>query len=608
MFEYTFYKDIILAPMENEESKPSKRVSFAPEPEINYIYQDESTVTKMSSFSDMPMDITTELEDLKNLNLFTLEENEKFCNENQETRRQSIAPGSIKRMSLNPLDHIQFNYEPENEKNDENSCDRSNDLSNTNNSLIKGEPLAINLEKNKVHNLFWSSSINNARPSLDGSFDNHGNFNSSFDVGELVNTIDLKKIIPQENTETLDITEFLASQGIRFLDETAIDGMKRDTLSKSRNVIDPSLVVYYEYSLKERIDFLFNFSNFLIDKMKDLQREIDVVKNNIDIKSINKENLKRIRNDSRNKSKIDWYSLRKIYEIQFNKKILENRNKVSDILSSLIRENQSTEEQILKRKNSIETLKVKIQELKGLVSRMDQQSIQKTECFREMIDERKKILQSTKKELDEKKLVLEAQKNEESNIQRRITKLQSEISSLKKNLSIRNVGESQLEEITKIIERYSKYYKFKLIKMDYHSIVFEIGEITVNADYNSSLEVVRHNAQCNSKNPFSEFKTCLLNIKADGVHIRDFIKQCFGSCVLIQSFEKEIDLIKEKVRIELQYLNTYLYLRIFLALDAEYFEIMFDESLNLIFEKERIGNLINTPGLVTTFINSKLNN
>ena len=36
----------------------------------------------------------------------------------------------------------------------------------------------------------------------------------------------------------------------------------------------------------------------LIDKMKDLQREIDNVKDSIDIKSINKDNLKRIRNDS----------------------------------------------------------------------------------------------------------------------------------------------------------------------------------------------------------------------------------------------------------------------------------------------------------------------
>lgn len=592
--------------MENEDSKPSRRVSFAPEPEINYLYQDESTVTKTSSFySDSPMDITTELEDLKNLNLFTIEENEKFFRENQEIKRQSITPGSIKRMSLNPLENFHFEYEMDSQKIEETSFDQTNDLNNTN-SLIRDEPATSKIEKSKIHSIFWSSTINSTKPSLDESFENQGNINSSFGVDELVNTIDLKKIIPQKSSETSDITEFLASQGIRFLDETAIDGMKRDTLSKSRNVVDPSLLIYYEYSLKERIDFFFNFSNFLIDKMKDLQREIDLAKANIDIKSINKDNLKRIRNDSRNKSKIDWYSLRKIYEIQFNRKILENRNKVSDNLASITRENQITEDLILKKTDSIHSLKAQVEELQNVVSRIDKQSIQRTESFRDIIDEKKNVLLIAKKDLDDKRLELEAQKIEENSIQKRIGKLQSEITNLRKNLSIRNVTESQLDEITKMIERYSKYYKFKLLKMDYHSVIFEIDGLIISAEYNSNLEITRFNTQCQSKDPFSEFKACVIGSKV-GMSLSIFIKKLFGACSLIQSIQKEIDLLKENIRIEWVYSNSNLYLRIFKTPDTEYFEIVFNESLDLISEKQIIGNLVLSPGLASTFIISKLN-
>lgn len=599
--------------MDNEKNKPAKRVSFAPEPQINYIYQDESTATKTSSFfSDAPMDITTELPDLKNLNLFAVEEFEESCSAKKEARRQSIAPGSTKRMSLNPLDCISFNYEPENVNNEESSFERSADFNNSNGSIINDLELeqesTISLEKSKGSNPFWSASIaSKARPSLDGSFDNQGTINSSFGVDELVNTIDLRKIIPQKANENHDISEFLASQGIRFLDETVIDGMKRDTLSKSRNVIDPSLVVYYTFSLKERIDFLFNFSNFLIDKMKDLQQEIDSVKDTIDISSINKDNLKRIRNDSRNKSKIDWYSLRKIYEIQFNKKILENRNKVADMLELLKNDNKKTQDAIAIKTSSVDSLKHQIKELEKVVSKADKQSIKKTENFTEMIEERRKVLVSAKTELESKNQALEAQVNEESGIQKRIVKLQTEIGNLKKNLSIKNVGENQLEDLKKLTDRYVTIYGFNIIKSTIHSLAFEIGSISISLDYNSTGEVTRFSTQNTTDDPFMEFACSVINNLAV-TKLNDFIRKCSELYILVQSIKKEISILKEKTRIECFYLNTSFYLRVFTSLGSDCFDLMLDKSFNLIFKDCVLENVKKAPGALSSNINSKLNN
>lgn len=590
--------------MDHKENKPTRRVSFAPDPQINYIYQDESTTTKTSSFySDVPMDITTELADLKNLNLFTMEENSEFYNEKTNTRRESLAPGNIPRMSLSPLDRVYFNYEHQNEKNEDSfeSHDTTSDFSKSSNSII-------NEESNKGQSLFWNAAVcDKPKQSLDGSFDNQGTINSSFGVDELVNTIDLRKIIPQDTVETPEITEFLASQGIRFLDETAIDGMKRDTLSKSRNVVDPSLIIYYQYSFKERIDFLFNFSNFLIDKMSDLQREIELVKSTIDIKSINKDNLKRIRNDSRNKSKIDWYSLRKIYEIQFNKKILENRNKVSDILETIRKDEKRTKDSIISKTNSIDSLKYQVEELKTTVSQVDRQSMQKTGDLREMIDERKKVLASAKAELESKKQISDMQTSEETNVQKRIVKLQCEIGNLKKNLSVKSVGESQLEEIRKMINRYSTMYNFKIIKMACYSFIFEIESIEITLELNSAMEVSRFSIQSISNDPFSEF-TCSAIDCLTGMKLPDFIKKCIELCSIIQSLKKEIILLKERTRIECSYSNTAFYLRIFPSLGTECFDLYISKSFDLVFEGQVIDSVKLAPGILSAEIISKLNN
>lgn len=565
--------------MDQDKQESRKRVSFAAEPQINYIYNKEhSTSTTNSYCLDSAMDITTELQEFKNLNLFVKDENLK------EEEDELIEPNTnlAKRMSLDPLKYAEQDiFAEENEFNVD-----------TNNSNIK--------------NVFWRSSIKNEpRKSLNTSFEDTAAINSSFAVDELVNTIDLRKIIPQEWQEKKNITDFLISNGIRFLDETAVTSMKRDTLSKSRNIVDPKLMAYYKYSLSERIEFLYNFSTFLIDKMKDLQKEIEVVESEIDVDNINKDNLKRMRNEARNKAKIDWYSLRKIYEIQFNKKMIENKSKVIDLLNTAKRENEVLSEQINAKTSNIETLKSKIADFKSKVSSFENDNVQKTEKLQIMIDERIKVRESVKYDLEMVEQIYNSQKKEEEDIQKRINKINDDINNIKKNIAIKNVSEGQLDEIKKQIEKYSCIYRFKIVKINKHSIILDVAGNIISAEINNSFDVHSCFVIKTDGDPFSEFSRSLIQ-NLQQLKLQDFILRCLEIFYHCFALRKEINNVKEKAKVECFYLNSNLYIRIHPADTKLYLDLSITNGFDLIHNEKICSNLKSSFGSLTSYINGCL--
>lgn len=572
-----------------------RRVSFAAEPQINYIYQKENSTSMTSLCSvDMPMDIVTELAELKNLNLFTADEGPE---ESGDVEADHAADVPMKRMSLDPLKFAEVSSFHENTQ---------ANISNLINFELGRPQEQEECDKDRTQPIFWHASVKNEpRKSLNASFEDTGVINSSFGVEELVNTIDLRRIIPQEWQEKTTVGEFLASQGIRFLDETVISAMKRDTLSKSRNTVDPALVVYYKYSLSERIEFLYNFSSFLIDKMKDLQREVEQVEAGIDVGCINKDNLKKVRNEARNKAKIDWYSLRKIYEIQFNKKMIENKNKVLEIVTSTRREHARNLEAIAQKEESVGKLRSKIAELKDRVLKFDKENIQKTEKLQAMIDERKKVYESAKDDLETARQTFEAQRKEEIAVQKKIERLHNEISNLKKNIAIKNVSENQLEEIKGLLARYASIFQFKLRKITKHSLTFEIAANVVAVEINSLSEAVGITVVESDGDPFNEFARALVQTLGP-MKLVDLVRRCLDAFYLCFSLRKEVNIIKEKAKIECFYLNSSLYLRIHPAESRIPIDLSVNNSLNLVWNEEVQHNLKTCPGALSVFIAEKL--
>lgn len=574
--------------MEDSNQEARRRVSFATEPQINYIYQKDNSTSMTSICSaEIPMDITTELAEFKNLNLFTTEESSREGADDEA--EQDFRYLSQKRMSLDPLKYTNKEIFP-----DVVAPENTSNISNY------GELAQDN--EIKPQSIFWRSSLKNEpRKSLNASFEDTGTVNSSFGVEELVNTIDLRRIIPQEWQEKTSVGEFLASKGIRFLDDAVISTMKRDTLSKSRNTVDPLLLVYYKYSLAERIEFLYNFSSFLIDKMRDLQREIDDVEQAIDVSTVNKDNLKRIRNDARNKSKIDWYSLRKIYEIQFNKKMVENKSKVIEILDGLKRDNTKTIDGIGLKEKNVEKLRCKIAELNEKVYKFDKENIEKTEKLRAMIEERKKVYESAREDLESVSHEFEARKMEEVVVQKRIDRLNNEIGNLKKNIAIKNVNETQLDEIKSLLERYETIFHFKVVKITGHSLVFEIGGNVILLELNGSLEVSTVSFVKSDGDPFSEFARALVQ-SLNVPKLLEFVQKCLDTFYTCYAVRKEVNSMKERVKIECFYLNSALYLRVHVSELRTLIDLTITNSLDLICDNQVYCNIKSDPGSLSTFI------
>jgi len=654
--------------MTEKKQKPSRRVSFATEPQINYINHEEYNSSKTSSsINENPMDITTDLEELRDIGLFGLrkrnslaqdmsEDEDELQIRNSFSRRCSLDPLKMlvdqdleeERVAKSELEERQIIGETENNlaMNEEN---RDNFIANKDNSTIK-EGNGCNLvteEENKkkcaakedskensineddskfqensvnyggdgeskrllYENVASNSRLSFKRASLGPGLNDTGIMNSSFTVEELVNTIDLRKIIPQPPKEDAEIGEFLSRNGIRFLDEAVIDTMKRDTLSKSRNTVDPSMLTYYKYSLKERIDFLYNFSSFLIDKMRDLQREIENAERQIDVSSINKDNLKKIRNESRNKSKIDWYGLRKIYEIQFNKKMLENRSKVEEYLNSTRKENRLLANEIADRNSNVAQLNAKLLHIKKTIGESDQGKVQETEKLQKMINDRRKVLDGAREDLA---IVSAAYKDYETDIQsrnKRIERLLYEIDYLKKNLSIKNINESQLDEIKNRIRRYKTMFSFRLIKLGQYNAIFELYgnnlSVEFTGDSNWDSIVSKYSIVLKEPDPFYEIAKVLP--ESGTLKFSDLVDVFSKRFSLAHSIKKEVLLLKEKIKTESFSLNEILYLRFHLDASNIILDLNINSSFDLVLNENMLVNLYSSPGSLSEYVHNRVN-
>lgn len=596
--------------MGDRKPEQTRKVSFAAEHQVNYIYHEECNSTKTSSsMSETPMDLTTDIPEFKSPHLFRNADDE-FLNENIENlfltkdveeykedpilmreyakRRQSIC----RKNSLDPLREASMIQER--------NCPAGDE------TLGGGESRVERVCNENPGNLSSALETNippAGRKSVDGSFNDTAISNSSYVVEELVNTVDLKTMIPYKKKEKREINEYLASIGIRFLDDSIADGMRRDTLSKSRNEIDPSLYYHYKYSIKERIDYLYNFSGFLSDKMAELQEAISDVQKEIDVEGLNKDLLKKIRNESRNKSKIDWYSLRKLNELQFNKRITANRTRIQEIFSIKQRDDERLESEMNERSGNIGVLRARHDEIHRRLLQNNPEELQEAEKLQQMIADRRNLLESVKMEYDLVSKRMGSIKMEEEHLDSSIQALKEGNEVLRNNLMIKNISESALEEIKKGFQRFCTVFKLKILKLAKNSVFVSIYSNEVLLSLNSAFEVTGCTVSIRDHDPFFE-------LVDGGLKTTDFVcclRSIVGRFIFLQALKNEVETLKDKTRVECFYVNKLLHMRFYSGVNKKIIDLTVDSRFDLIFKNTVVCNVYDSLGSLGVFVTREIN-
>jgi len=620
------------APVDGEENPAGthqiRRVSFALDAPTNYVYAEEYSSNKTSTLiSDVPMDLSTEIPEFKDSrlfqpfkdsrmfqsiddsalaaeidNLFIVKEQQEYeieeyvenpiLTREYVKRRESIRRGSIRRESLRMSRQINDRGE---------ACHGKNECKENNNGNAGKEG--------------FITSCNNDDMST-GSY-----ANSSYVVEELLNTADLRMMLPKEEKNQMNINEFLAANGIRFLDESMGDNGYRDTLSKSKNMVDPKLVNYYKNVVRERIDYLYNFAGFLSEKMKELQTVIQNTQRSIDVEGINTKLLKRKRNESRNKAKIDWYTLRRINEMEFVKKIQENQLGLLEEMMGKERDLKRYEEGIEEKKAKLKVLREKCARAQARLENSDKAEIQAADVIMRMIAERKTTLENVKNEYEHKRRRWEENQMDEAMADRRIQKLRNEIEHLKNNLVVKNVSEDDLNELKRKLRVLERINGIKIIKITGENMAVEFFNNEIHFRLNEKMEVENCVLNVERSVSFYEF----VNLGLPSSRLADCLKTFSGRFALATILKNAIEQLRMLYKVEQHCVKGMLYLKVTSTEGKRHCEIKITKNFRILEDRrdadevragenrsaEEMGgcgiDLVRNPGLLQQVVLEKMN-
>lgn len=226
-----------------------------------------------------------------------------------------------------------------------NSKPEINNSFSKNNSFIKTVELkksSINYNENEFENNYNINKKTSIEANKSSFMDEKENetimSNTTVVFDELVNTQCIKKMVNPKLIPTVNLNEILMDIGIRFLDDIVVSSTRRETLSKSRKDIDPSLINYYKFFLTHRISFFDTFSEYIKDNLLKLQESIKNIELNFSIKGTlletdDKSNLRSLKTDCRNRATVSWYDIRAKKELEFNEMIIDKRNELINVFN-----------------------------------------------------------------------------------------------------------------------------------------------------------------------------------------------------------------------------------------------------------------------------------
>ncbi|KAI5180692.1 hypothetical protein NEOKW01_0976 [Nematocida sp. AWRm80] len=475
-----YFKIDPVAVEENEERRPSiRRVSFAPETQIVYhtAKEEEESKTESTSMSiESNRTITTEeqvkekvLEEYaidENTSLFIEGENEaNFIMEDSEDtldeRRMSIChtdhhrtmehtntviQGSVETNIQNTLriDPVETETPEETEEN------------GSNDSLLVTEMLSEIISTNDNNTLVYDT----------------------VNVEEVLSKYELNK-----QNDIKKIKEILSETGIRFLDNLNLSN-RRETLSKVRNKVEGSQVLYYQEYLSKRIEMQNTFSSSLANEIENIRKEIEILERDIDCKGLLEMDratlttkLRQLKSEARQEGKMHWHQKRLEAEKAFVEAIKQKQAGLENTHAQLVQETENYKNKLgqmnlSQAQNQEEKLQKELEQIQGI----DETQLDK------LISELKEC-ETLNTKLTQEQAAKEAEQHktaeEYKSLVSQLREEQRKLEQAQERLNAAEVQKEDLENIKKTVSRMEIIFGIKILELTHSRIILSLSEIKV---------------------------------------------------------------------------------------------------------------------------------
>ncbi|AFN83518.1 hypothetical protein EROM_081030 [Encephalitozoon romaleae SJ-2008] len=462
--------------MDEKKDTKKKRVSFAPEPQVMYIYSEEENKGNRGTDSG----ILSEEEISVELTVDHLRAEESQGNEGLNANFLSTGLNDLMKESKDGHNAKDGNAIKENVPNDGRI---GKDYPEEEGSCTQIEIPGGCEEEKDVNREGASGEIREGIEDVDGwkesilknedeVFEDTLISNETINVEEIINTQDLRKMIPQAKREVVNVSELLVSKGIRFLDSLVVSNTRRDTMSKSLNEVHPRQEKFYESFLEPRTRFFLEFSSELEERMSkqekvnnELERDFNISGTVFEREDASSQ-LRSLKTECRMRAKIEWYELRKEKEVEFNREVTDRRNRLAEEYNDISGRLKEVSEDVEAKGKSNERMEEQISRIRNRVGGDGEEKDRKISELKLVISEQENAIENIKKEvkgLEEEKIRKQAEKRV---LKEALKKIEDEVKDLEKALKVQNVTEGQLKEIRQEFRTICAIFGMEISRVD----------------------------------------------------------------------------------------------------------------------------------------------
>jgi uncharacterized protein YjhX (UPF0386 family) len=547
----------------NESSK--RRVSFAPEPQVMYIYPEEqqSSKTTETNEDEISVELTADYSKYIGLNLL-------------EQGRDDDA--NFLDMDLN---HLLKKSNSSTTHDTPTQIDTGKEQSLSERIQVEVPETAVSPGGNK-ESVVEKRKTGRASPrrrrssprktdprdgTLQENLNNSAISSDTVNVEEIINTQDLKKIIPQVRKESPSITELLVSKGIRFLDSLVVSNTRRDTMSKSVNAVPPSQVQYYEKYVEPRTLFFQEFSGALERRMQEQEAVNSELEGNLSVAGtiLEREDagnqLRALKAECRMRAKIDWYELRKKKELEYNQLIIDKKNELVSEYNSLMLRNQEMEERLREKREKNSAMEGDVSGMRSRVGLEADDSMSKLnkaegipskiEHMRRAVAEQEAVADSLHKEIQDLEYEKRSKEAEERMLRESLDRTMDEINRLEETYKSRSVTEEQLKETRQDFKTMSAIFNFELLRIEPCFIRFKIMRYLFSISLDASLQIAAcevKTAEPTEDHPLYVYGCTLFDV--NGASLLRGMERIVLTCAVVSSLHKELDILGTRHEVE----------------------------------------------------------
>jgi hypothetical protein len=581
----------------NNSENNKRRVSFAPEPQVMYIYPEEhqSSKTTETNESEMSVELTADYSKYIGLNLLEQhkEEATNFLDMDldQLLEKEDDGPGTDaiqkdqavltdveKEPSIGECTWTEVpEAEPTSGSGGLNDGEQEGGMQKETPLKKKGTRRSLGSPYRKYKG---SPKRAEAREGvLQENLSNSAISNDTVDVEEIINTQDLRKMIPQAKREGLNITELLVSKGIRFLDSLVVSNTRRDTMSKSVNVVLPSQMQYYEKYVEPRTLFFQEFGEVLERRMKEqeavnseLERSLSTAGTILEREDATSQ-LKALKAECRMRAKVDWYELRKGKELEYNQMAIDKKNELVAEYNSLMLGNQELEERLKEKREKNDAMEEQIRNTRSRMGLGADDSVSeligteghssRTENIKAAMAEQEAVIDSLSKELQNLECERRSKETEKRMLKESLERMAEEISKLEETYKSRNVTEVQLKEARQEFRTLSAIFNFELLRIEPSSIRFRMLEYVFSIGLGPGLQILACDVEVSGPmeaHPLYIYGQSLFDV--GGAPFFGGVQRIALTCAVISSLCKEMEMVRSRHELECYIRDNELYIEV----------------------------------------------